>query len=130
VAFAPDSHTLATGGQDSVVKLWDVATGQLVRTLRGRPSDPLNYPEDAVGALAFSHDGTWLAAGFGRPGLLDPGYDQVVKVWDVASGRELRTLTGLENTVPMLAFPPHDRTPAAPLHHPTVPPPSPPTPPP
>ena len=51
------------------------------------------------------HDGTRLAAGFGRPGLLDPDYNQVVKVWDVASGGSC-ALTGLENTVPMLAFAP------------------------
>jgi WD40 repeat protein len=116
VAFAPDSQTLATGGRDSVVRLWDVATGQLVRSLPGHPSEPRYYPQDAVGALAFSYDGTRLAAGFGRPGLLDPGYDQVVKVWDVASWRELRTLTGLKNTVPMLAFAPDDRTLAAACH--------------
>jgi WD40 repeat protein len=120
VAFAPDSRTLATGGRDSVVKLWDVATRQIVRTLRGRPSDPLNYHQDAVGALAFSHDGTWLAAGFGRPGLLDLDYKQIVKVWDVASGRELRTLTGLGNTVPMLAFAPDGRTLAAACHDRTI----------
>src|SRR5262249_38126698 len=61
VAFAPDGRTLATGGRDSVVRLWDVATGQLVRTLRGRPSDPLNYPQDVVGAPG--------------PGLLGPPRD-------------------------------------------------------
>jgi WD40 repeat protein len=114
VAFAPDSRTLATGGRDSVVKLWDVATGQLVWTLRGRPSDPPNEIQDMVGALAFSHDGTRLAAGIGRPWwLLGPGYNPVVKVWAVASGRELRTLTGLEDSVPKLAFAPDDRTLAA-----------------
>jgi WD40 repeat protein len=120
VAFAPDGRTVATGGRDSVVKLWDIATGRLARSLPGRPSGHLNYLQDAVGALAFSHDGTRLAAGFGRPGLLDPGYDQVVKVWDVASGRELRTLTGLGNSVPMLAFAPDDRTLAAACHDRTV----------
>jgi WD40 repeat protein/serine/threonine protein kinase len=120
VAFAPNSRTLASGGRDSLVKLWDVVTGRCLKTLPGRPSNPLNYPKDAVGALAFSHDGTWLAAGFGRPGLLDPDHEQVVKVWDVASGRELHTLTGLKNTVPMLAFAPDDRTLAAACHDRTV----------
>src|SRR5262249_45962137 len=98
---------------DSVVKLWDVATGQPVRTLRGRPSDPPDSVQDAVGALTFSHDGTRLAAGFGRPGWLVRGYDQVVKVWDVASGRGRGTLTGLGPSVSMLAFAPDDRTLAA-----------------
>jgi WD40 repeat protein len=81
-----------------------------VRKLRGRLSDALNYPQGRVGELAFSHDGTRLATGFRRPGLLDLGYGRVVKVWDLASGRELRTLTSLENTVPMLAFTPGGRT--------------------
>jgi WD40 repeat protein len=41
VASSPDGRTLAMGSLDNTVKLWDLATGRELRTLRSRskPSD-------------------------------------------------------------------------------------------
>ena len=35
VSFSPDGATLASGGLDGIVHLWDVATESLLRTLQG-----------------------------------------------------------------------------------------------
>jgi WD40 repeat protein/serine/threonine protein kinase len=73
VKFSPDGRTLATaaGGIDTSIKLWDVETWTLRRTLRGH--DNGNWE------LAFSPDSTVLAS---------CGSDEVVKLWDVATGAE------------------------------------------
>jgi WD40 repeat protein len=101
-ALSPDAKTLAIGGfldaegKESKrlwgdIRLCDVATGQLVRTLRGHAS--------AVLALAFSPDGSTLASG---------SADGTVRLWQVATGAP--TLLGKhEKEVTGVAFAPDGR---------------------
>jgi len=77
-AFSPDGAQVVTGSQDGTVKLWDAATGRLVRTL-GRHSD-----RDLVfQVVAFSPDGTRALSGIDRGGM---------KLWDVTTGRLIRAI--------------------------------------
>ncbi|MER6072046.1 TIR domain-containing protein [Streptomyces sp. NPDC001817] len=80
---------LVTGGNDGVVRLWEPATGQGRRILRGHGR--------RVGTLSFSADGSLLAAG---------GNDGVVRVWHATSGRRLRELTGQSDRLVSAAFGP------------------------
>lgn len=55
VAFSPDGKLLATGGNDNLVMLWDVKTGEHVNVLAELP--------ERVCAIAFSPDSRVLASG-------------------------------------------------------------------
>ena len=75
VVFSPDSKTLATASHDRTAKLWDVATGRELATLRGHTS--------WVRSVAFVPDGKIVATG---------AENGVVKLWDVTTGRERASL--------------------------------------
>src|SRR5262249_6283705 len=74
LALRPDGAVLAGVGL-GVIRLWDLATGQMVRSFRG--------PIHAVHTLTFSADGRRLAAA---------GGDHMVREWDAEAGKELHLL--------------------------------------
>ncbi|SEC32130.1 Anaphase-promoting complex subunit 4 WD40 domain-containing protein [Streptomyces sp. 3213] len=71
LAFSPDGRTLAVGGTNGGLQLWDVPTGQRIGGL-------LTTPGDAVYTLAFDARGTTLYAGSAHIPLqrydLDPSH--------------------------------------------------------
>jgi WD40 repeat protein len=76
VAFSPDGQKLISGNSDQTVKLWDVRTGNLLRTLTEHPSQSsLSAPQ--VVAVAYSPDGRTVASA---------STDGAVKLSDAASG--------------------------------------------
>jgi WD40 repeat protein len=72
VALSPDGHTLAVGGWGTLVRLFDVRTGKLLREL----------DQAGTGAreMEFSPDGRILAVA---------GWEDVASLWDIASGAQI-----------------------------------------
>jgi WD40 repeat protein len=69
-----DGRHLATAGTDTIIRLWDCATGRLARALQGHQTQ--------IYTLAFHPDGS----------LLSGDEHGVLKHWDIATGRTLRDL--------------------------------------
>lgn len=88
VAFSHDGHLLASGGQDGIVRVWNIISGKLLHTWK--PPNP-----SEVNAVAFSPDGQRLAA------ATDEG---LIRLWDVRSGTEQAVLRGHAGWVADVCF--------------------------
>jgi WD40 repeat protein len=131
VAFSPDSRFVAAAGADAVVRVWDVQTKSEVRGLRGHTdwvTSVVFSPDGrflasvaaekdnsvrvfelpaldtggaagghllAVNAVAVSPNGKFVATA---------GTDQTIKVWDIATGKEVATLIGNADTPFAVAY--------------------------
>ena len=92
--FDPDGRLVAASGGHTI-KIWDVSTASLVKTLPGH--------EQETNGIAFNSDGSRIASG---------GNDKKVRVWDVRTGKELYDCT-LNGGVERVHFSPDGRVLAA-----------------
>jgi WD40 repeat protein len=95
-----DGRWAVTGSNDKTIRIWSLADGALVQTIR-LPAGPGNVGK--VFAVAISPDDALVAAG----GWTGPtGQPKAIYLFDRATGGLVRRIEGLPNVVNHLAFSP------------------------
>ncbi|MEZ6090693.1 MAG: c-type cytochrome domain-containing protein [Pirellulaceae bacterium] len=85
--FSPDGTMLATSGADRMIKVWDLKTGELMKTLEGHTHH--------VNSIAWNVNNRQISSA---------SADSSVKIWDVSSGQATRTITGLTGELTRLVY--------------------------
>lgn len=85
--FSYDGQFLVSGAADKFVKVFNVASGQIVRSYEGHTSHVLG--------VAFKADGSLLASG---------GADNAIKIWNVETGEQARTINNYAKQVTAIGF--------------------------
>ncbi len=107
VAFSPNGKLLVSGSVDKTARLWDVAARKELHKLEGH--------NRTVAAVAFSPTGRLVATAEGIGRSLEPvddkgglvvGAPHRIRLWDVATGKEVRCFEGHAAHVTGLAFSP------------------------
>ncbi len=129
-SFSPDAQLVVTGSWDNSAKIWEAATGKVLRKLTGEHHGYVNsavFSPAGDKILTASDDHTaklWNAAtgevllsldehsdrvrqaAFSRDGskIVTGSSDKTAIVWDAATGKKLQTLAGHEWSVQAVAF--------------------------
>lgn len=77
LAVSPDGRWFVSGSQDWALRLWDLRSGEVIRTFEGHAG--------IVNAVAFTPDGKWIISG---------SEDRTLLIWDVDNVQEKQSLKG------------------------------------
>jgi len=92
IAYSPDGTTVASAGDDNLIRLWDPQDCRLKSTLKGHAY--------LVASVSFSPDGTRLVSG---------SFDSTVRIWDLQNHQPPVVINGHVGTVRAVAFSPDGR---------------------
>jgi WD40 repeat protein len=92
VAITNDGRLALSGSHERTLKLWNLRTGELVRSFAGHT--------DLVHAVALAPDDRHALSG---------SSDRTLRLWELATGRLLQTFTGHGGRVVSVAFCPDGR---------------------
>ncbi|WPG98143.1 Hypothetical protein R9X50_00092900 [Acrodontium crateriforme] len=95
VCFSPDGRYLATGAEDKIIRVWDIAAGVIRHSFAGHDQD--------IYSLDFASDGRHIASGSG---------DRTIRLWDLETNSCILALQ-IEDGVTTVAISPDTRYVAA-----------------
>lgn len=77
LAVTPDGRQIVSGSYDNTIKVWDLESGQLLRTLSGHKA--------GISDLLMTPDGKQVVSG---------SFDSTFKVWNLETGKMIRSFEG------------------------------------
>ncbi len=92
VAISPDDRYVLSGSDDKTMKLWELSSGDEIRTFVGHT--------DSVNSVVISPDGLYILSGSG---------DKTMKLWNLSSGAEIRSFVGHTKKINSVAISPDGR---------------------
>jgi len=96
-AISPDGRWIASTGWDRMLCIWDLASGEMLRSWEATALVTRFGPPDRAEACPFSPDGRLIATA---------GTDLKIHLWDPVTGREWFVLEGHTGTIQSCAFSP------------------------
>ncbi len=88
ITLSPDGEKLATGGEDKLIRLWDLVDGKQLKQIEAHSAP--------VMSLAFKPDGTAIASG---------AADQELKIWDIKTREQKNLVIGHPGNIASIVWP-------------------------
>lgn len=85
--FSPDGKTIASSAADKTIRILDVVSGEVVRSLEGHTHHVLS--------LAWQDDGQTIASA---------SADKSIKIWNAETGEQRRTISGFAKEITAVSF--------------------------
>ena len=104
VAISADGQIIVSGGSEETIKVWNLHTGELIRTIGEHlwwVNSADGHSHNVVKTVAISPDGQTFVSG---------SDDGTIRVWNLHTGKLIRTLAGHSNSVYCVAISPDGQT--------------------
>ena len=119
ISIFTNSSYIFSGSEDTTIKIWDIATGEIVKELTGHKSAVTSVYANETHVFSGSRDKTvriwniatgdflelkghekWIESVYANSSLLfSGGHEKTIKIWDIATGSPLKTLEGHKKKV-------------------------------
>jgi len=91
VCLSTDNKYALSGSGDKTLKLWEIKTGKCLRTFEGH--------KDEVNSVFLSMDNKYALSVSGSASIKYFSYDNTLKLWEIETGKCLRTFEGHKNCI-------------------------------